>query len=389
MPGTRPWLRAAAVAGAIAAAYLSGVVTGVVGTQQPANAHGEGVLDQAADHIAQNAAHPISRADLERAAVQGMLGALGDRWSTYYDPTQYASFQDVLDGRYSGVGLWVRRAANGAVVVTSVQASSSAAQAGVQVGDMLVSVAGQPVSRSSVAEVVAALRGKAGSFVTIEVRQGATSRHYRLRRTQVVDGDVEVDRLAPGVVCIRVAAFTRGVARQVQAAVERARGAGSTGIVLDLRDDPGGLLDEAVGTASAFLDGGLVVSYVRRGEAPRRMGATGDGDTDTPLVVLMNGGTASAAEVVAGALQDRGRAVLVGSQSFGKGSVQEPSQLPDGSGVELTVGHYVTPSGRSLDGVGIDPDVEVPFGASPSVADSRAVEVLHGLLADSGAAGRG
>jgi carboxyl-terminal processing protease len=175
----------------------------------------------------------------------------------------------------------------------------------------------------------------------------------------------------------------------VQSAVDHARSDRATGLVLDLRDDPGGLLDEAVGTASAFLDGGPVVSYVHHGEAPRRMDASPNGETATPLVVLINGGTASAAEVVAGALQDRGRAVLVGSQSFGKGSVQEPSRLADGSGVELTVGHYVTPSGRSLDGVGIDPDIEVPFGAAPSVADSRAVEVLHGLLADSGSAGRG
>jgi carboxyl-terminal processing protease len=175
----------------------------------------------------------------------------------------------------------------------------------------------------------------------------------------------------------------------VRSAVAQARAAGAVGIVLDLRDDPGGLLDEAVGTASVFLDGGPVVSYVRRGQPDRRMDATAGGDATTPLVVLINGGTASAAEVVAGALQDRGRAVLVGSQSFGKGSVQEPSRLPDGSGVELTVGHYVTPSGRSLDGVGIDPDIEVPAGAAPSVADDQAVEVLHGLLADSGAAGRG
>ena len=105
MAGSRSWLRASALVGAVAAAYVAGVVTGVVGTQQPANAHGESVLDQAADRITQNAAHPISRADLDRAAVQGMLSALGDRWSTYYDPTQYDSFENVLDGRYSGVGI--------------------------------------------------------------------------------------------------------------------------------------------------------------------------------------------------------------------------------------------------------------------------------------------
>ena len=389
MAGPRPWLRVAAVAGAIGAAYLSGVVTGVIGTQQPANAHGESVLDQAADRIAQNAAHPISREELDRAAVQGMLTALGDRWSTYYDPSQYASFESVLDGRYSGVGLWVRRTANGSVVVTSVQAKSSAAQSHVYTGDALVAVAGRPVSRDSVAQVVAALRGPAGSQVAVDIRHGSTTRHLRLQRSPVLDGDVSVDTLATGIVQIRVAAFTRGVAHEVQTAVDHARSVRATGLVLDLRDDPGGLLDEAVGTASAFLDGGPVVSYVQRGDAPRRMDASGDGDIATPLVVLINGGTASAAEVVAGALQDRGRAVLVGSQSFGKGSVQEPSRLADGSGVELTVGHYVTPSGRSLDGVGIDPDIEVPFGAGQSVADSRAVEVLHGLLADSGSAGRG
>jgi carboxyl-terminal processing protease len=387
--GSRQWLRVSGVVGAIAAAYLSGVVTGVVGTQQPANARSESVVDQAADRIAQQAAHPISRADLDRAAVQGMLNALGDRWSTYYDPTQYASFEDVLDGRYSGVGLWVRRMANGSVVVTSVQAKSAAAQANVRIGDSLVAVAGKPVSGSSVAEVVAALRGPAGSQVAVDIRRGAMTRHLVLHRTPVVDGDVSVESVATGIVRIRVAAFTHGVGEQVRDAVQRSHGLGTAGIVLDLRDDPGGLLDEAVATASAFLDGGTVVSYVRRGQDPRRMDASGVGDTTTPLVVLINGGTASAAEVVAGALQDRGRAVLVGSRSFGKGSVQEPSKLADGSGVELTVGHYVTPAGRSLDGVGIDPDIEVPFGASASVADSRALEVLRGLAADSGSAGRG
>jgi carboxyl-terminal processing protease len=161
------------------------------------------------------------------------------------------------------------------------------------------------------------------------------------------------------------------------------------GIVLDLRDDPGGLLTEAVATASAFLAGGPVVSYVRRGSAPKILDATGKGDTSIPLVVLVNGGTASAAEIVAGALQDRGRAVIVGSQTFGKGSVQAPNQLSDGSAIELTVGHYLTPSGRSLDGVGITPDVLVGAGTPDSVIYQQAVEVLSGLTADGGSSGRG
>jgi carboxyl-terminal processing protease len=154
-----------------------------------------------------------------------------------------------------------------------------------------------------------------------------------------------------------------------------------TGVVLDLRDNPGGLLDEAVAVASVFLDGGPVVSYERRDAKPRTLDAFEGGDTTTPLVVLVNPSTASAAEVVAGALQDRNRAVVVGTRTYGKGSVQEPSTLSDGSAIELTVGRYLTPSGRSLDGVGIEPDVIVPPGAAPEIAERRAIDVLTGLVA--------
>jgi carboxyl-terminal processing protease len=117
--------------------------------------------------------------------------------------------------------------------------------------------------------------------------------------------------------------------------------------------------------------------------------ALGGGDTGIPLVVLVDGGTASAAEIVASALQDRGRAVIIGSQTFGKGSVQAPSQLSDGSAFELTVGHYFTPSGRSIDGVGVTPDLEMPAGTPPTVIEQRAIEVLSGLTADAGSSGRG
>jgi len=159
--------------------------------------------------------------------------------------------------------------------------------------------------------------------------------------------------------------------------------------VLDLRGNPGGLLTEAVEVASAFLDGGAVVSYEKRGEPVRHLDAVGDGDTSVPLVVIVDSGTASAAEVVAGALQDRNRAVIVGTTTYGKGSVQEPHQLSDGSAIELTVGRYLTPSGRSLDGVGIEPDVEVSSRLGAATAEQRALEVLRGLVAASDLSGRG
>jgi carboxyl-terminal processing protease len=186
---------------------------------------------------------------------------------------------------------------------------------------------------------------------------------------------------------ITVPAFSRGTGRQVRDAVAQAGKDHASGIVLDLRGDPGGLLSEAVETAGAFLDGGHVVTYTRRDAAPQRLDAAGPGDTRTPLVVLVDGGTASAAEVVTGALQDRGRAVVVGSRTFGKGSVQEPHTLSDGSALELTVARYFLPSGRSVEGVGIEPDIEVSTSQAGDPALVRAREVLIGLLADTG--GRG
>jgi carboxyl-terminal processing protease len=225
--------------------------------------------------------------------------------------------------------------------------------------------------------------------VSVQFRRGVSLVTARLTRAQVQDDDVSASMITPTIERLRIAAFTRGVGRWVRDQVARARDRHLAGLVLDLRDDPGGLLDEAVETASAFLDGGPVVSYQQRNSAPQQLNALGQGDTGIPLVVLVDGGTASAAEIVAAALQDRGRAVLLGSRTFGKGSVQAPSRLSDGSALELTVGHYLTPSGRSIDGVGVEPDVAVPADSSATLFDQRAIEVLSGLTADAGSSGRG
>jgi carboxyl-terminal processing protease len=383
--------RVIAVAAAVLVAYAAGTATGALSTSspRPAVSAGSSVIDQAEHSIESRAVKPVSPAVLERAAVQGMLRALGDKWSAYYAPADYAHFQQVLSGAYTGVGVWVRRTSSGALRITSVQPNSPASDAGLHRGDVLVAVAGAPVAGHTVAEVVSGLRGAPGSVVSVEVQRGVGTVTEHLRRTRINDDDVSASMLSPTIEMLRVAAFTSGVGRWVRAQVHDAQDRHLQGIVLDLRDDPGGLLDEAVETASAFLGGGPVVSYVQRGSAPQVVKALGGGDTAIPLVVLVDGGTASAAEIVAGALQDRGRAVIVGSQTFGKGSVQAPSQLSDGSAIELTVGHYFTPSGRSLDGVGITPDVLVPPGTAESVVTQRALEVLSGITADAGSSGRG
>ena len=372
----------------VAAAYGAGVGSGWA-AHPGARGHATSVVDEAEQRIAAQAAHPLSEQQLDRAAVQGMLAALDDQWSAYYAPADFTRFEQVLSGSYTGVGIWVRRDSGGALRVISVDPSSPASGAGLRDGDVLVAVGGSSTHGRSVADVVSALRGAAGTYVTVVAQRGDRDFTVRLRRVSLSTDDVSASMVSDGVERLRISAFTRGVGRWVRARVNDAQSRHLRGIVLDLRDDPGGLLDEAVETASAFLNGGPVVSYVQRGQARQELDALTDGDTGTPLVVLVDGGTASAAEVVAAALQDRGRAVLLGTRTFGKASVQAPTQLSDGSALELTVGHYLTPSGRSLDGVGVTPDVEVPASAGSGVLLQRAVEVLSGLTADAGSSGRG
>jgi carboxyl-terminal processing protease len=379
-----------ATAAAVLAAFGAGTATGALSRSHPASGGGGGsVIDEAERTIAAHAAKPVSRSALQSAAVQGMLKALDDHWSAYYSQNDFSHFQQVLSGTYTGVGVWVRRTASGSLRVTNVQSPSPAATAGVRTGDVVLDVADHAVRGHSVAAVVSRLRGDPGSDVSVRLRRGSRPFTVSLRRAAVSDDDVSASMLAPGVEQLRVTAFTRGVGSWVRAKTAAAQRRHLRGLVLDLRDDPGGLLDEAVDVASAFVAKGPVVSFVERGHAPKVLDAEGGANTTMPLVVLVDGGTASAAEIVTGALQDRGRAVVVGSQTFGKGSVQEPSVLSDGSALELTVGHYLTPSGRSLDGVGIAPDVTVPAGSPASVVDQRALEVLTGLTADTGSAGPG
>jgi carboxyl-terminal processing protease len=373
---------------AVVAAFGGGVVTGTAMHHDAKSTHNDSVLDQAERAIELQAATPVPAGVLRQAAVDGMLRALGDPWSAYYEPAEFARYERTLSGSYNGVGIWVRRAPDGVLRVESVQSGSPASRAGLRAGDVLLAVAGLPVTGRTVADVAGALWGKPGTSVTVRVEHNGRDVTHVLSRARIRHGDVSATRVVPGVERLRIAMFTRGVSEWVRARVRAAERNHLRGIVLDLRDNPGGLLDEAVRTASALLDRGTVATYVQRGSAPVALLTRGArGNTGIPLVVLVSGGTASAAEIVAGALQDRGRAIIVGSQTFGKGSVQAPDRLSDGSNIELTVGHYLTPDGRSLDGVGIVPDVTVGAEIPQSVLFERAIQVLSGLTADAGAAG--
>ncbi|CAL9435500.1 putative CtpA-like serine protease [Streptomyces sp. enrichment culture] len=332
------------------------------------------------------------RQDVARAAAEAMadgkspveaaeraVSRSGDRWAAVYSRGEYEELEEALDGRYTGVGLWARRERDGRIEVTKVRAGSPAGTAGIRAGDRLRSVDGEPVDGRPVTEVVSLLRGDAtgapaGTTVRLGLQRGTRTWSLTLHRARLSTDSVTVRELPGGVTVIEVATFTRGTGERVRTAVREAPP--RDGVVLDLRGNSGGLVAEAVTAASAFLDGGLVATYDVDGEQ-RVLHAEPGGDTSRPLVALVDGGTMSAAELLAGALKDRGRAVVVGSRTFGKGSVQMPSRLPGGSVAELTVGHYRTPSGRGVDGRGITPDLEVDPGAPEAL--QRARTVLSGL----------
>ncbi|KUL49593.1 peptidase S41 [Streptomyces sp. NRRL S-1521] len=329
-------------------------------------------LGGAAGDAADAAAEAMADGKSAEAAAEEAVSRSGDRWGSVYSHGEFQKFEQALDGAYTGVGLWARRAADGRIEVSRVSEGGPAALAGIRAGDRLRSVDGRRVAGRPVTEVVSLLRGdRAGTPVELGLERGTRAWSETLRRARLSTDSLRVAELSRGARLIKVDAFTKGSGEAVREAVREApEGAG---ILLDLRGNSGGLVSEAVTAASALVDGGLVATYDVRGEE-KALHAERGGDTGRPVVALVDGGTMSAAELLTGALQDRGRAVVVGTRTFGKGSVQMPSRLPDGSVAELTVGHYRTPSGRAVDGRGITPDLEAEDGA-----EARAETVLTGL----------
>ncbi|MFG3406105.1 S41 family peptidase [Streptomyces sp. NPDC048142] len=331
------------------------------------------------DEIEDAAARAAADGKSVKDAAEEVVSRSGDRWGAVYDEREYEEFERALDGSYTGVGLSARRTDGGDVTVSRVQPGGPADRAGIRAGDLLRTLDGRAVGKRPVAEVVALLRGDGtgaaeGSRVEIGLVRAGRSWTETLQRARLATEAVTVRRLGAepsSAVLVKVAAFTKGAGADVRDAVREAPD--GAGILLDLRANSGGLVTEAVVAASAFLDGGLVATYDVHGEE-QALYADPGGDTDRPVVVLVDGGTMSAAELLTGALQDRGRAVTVGSPTFGKGSVQMPSELPGGSVAELTVGHYRTPAGRNVDGRGITPDLVVR-----ERAQQRAETVLSGL----------
>jgi len=306
---------------------------------------------------------------LVRGALNGMAEAL-DPHTEVMDADAYARFQDDTDGEYAGIGLELDER-DARVQVVSVYPDTPAARAGLRSGDWIATIDGEATRGWSLDDTVSRLRGQVGTRVVLTVeRDAASGLRFELERARIHVEPVVSRLIAPDVALVSVRAFQDGTAAAFVDHLGRLRlaaGGALGGVVLDLRDNPGGLLDEAVAVADAMLADGEIVRTVGRDQKmlERFKAERPDVLAREPVVVLVNAGSASASEIVAGALQDRGRAVLVGTRTFGKGSVQDIFELGDGGALKLTVARYYTPSGRSIQAKGIEPDVVVPEADAP------------------------
>jgi carboxyl-terminal processing protease len=305
----------------------------------------------------------VDDAELMKAAMQGMLTSL-DPHSAYLAPEDLKDLNEQTSGEYGGLGIEVTQE-DGVVKVVSPMDETPASRAGVQAGDYLTAINGESIIGIGINEAVSRMRGPAGSSLIVTItREGAEPFDVQMTREKISIRAV-TSRVEDGIGIIRVSTFNKNTTAMLKehiGMVKSQAGRGLRGVVLDLRNNPGGVLEQAQGVSDSFLDGGLIaMTRGRNPEDNRRLLATkGDDLNGMPMVVLINGGSASASEIVAGALKDRGRALIVGTTSFGKGSVQTVLPLNSNrGGVKLTTSRYYTPNDISIQGAGIEPDVEV------------------------------
>jgi carboxyl-terminal processing protease len=314
--------------------------------------------------------NPVDDHQLLQAAIRGMVSSL-DPYSAYLDGEDYDEVKILSTGQYSGVGIEVSMEDEEVVVVSPFEGSPAAA-AGIRAGDVIATIDGVPVNTTTLADTIGRMRGKEGTTVKIGIlRQGsAEPLQFTLKRSRVELHSVRSELLEPGMGYVRISQFSESTGDDLDAALKDLRkrnGAPLKGLVLDLRNNPGGVLEAAVSVSDTFLDSGVIVTAKgRTPESKFEMDATpGDALNGAPIVILINGGSASAAEIVAGALKDNHRAKLMGRTTFGKGSVQTVIPLSGDRALKLTTSLYYTPSGISINHRGIAPDIELERDPKP------------------------
>lgn len=318
-------------------------------------------------------------------AIRGMVNAYGDENTAFIDPNRAAIFREDVSGSFEGIGAAVRMDEMGRLVIAEPFAGRPAAEAGVLRNDVVIAVDGVSLQGLSLYEAIGLIRGPAGTTVVLTIFRDGVDEHFDVpvERARIEIEVVESERLEGDIGYIRLTEFSRGATGKMAEAIkELSAEAPLKGLIFDLRDNPGGLLDESIYVTSQFIDEGVITIEKLKGDEEQVFEAQPGGVAlDVPLVVLVNRGSASASEIVAGAIQESGRGTVLGEQTFGKGTVQTPHALSDGSELRVTIAEWLTPSGKQIDGEGIIPDVYVERtqedfveGLDPQL--ERAVEYL-------------
>ncbi len=341
-------------------------------------------FSQVMDMVERYYVRDVTRDELVDGAVKGMLQEL-DPHSTYMDKDEFDEMQVSTSGEFSGIGIEISMK-NGRLLVVSPIEDTPAFKAGLKSGDLILEIDGKPTDGMSLMDAVKLIRGPKGSTVKLAVLHKDNKAPHRVSivRDTIPIISVKSEELEPGYLYLRLTRFNEHSTDELTEAIEDYQKENTIkGIVLDLRNNPGGLLDQAVSIADMFLSEGKIVYIQGKTESSRKdyLASKQSSDLDVPMVVLINAGSASASEIVAGAFKDHKRALLLGEPSFGKGSVQTIIPLLDGGGMKLTTALYYTPSGKSIQAEGIQPDMHIPLAQNGDAEDFtlREADLSHHL----------
>lgn len=328
--------------------------------------------------------HKYSSKQQAYTGIREMVAKLGDRYTSFFDPQEFKALNSDLSGNLSGVGLQLaENEKTQALTVVAPIEGTPAFKAGILPNDVIVQINNQPTKGLKIDEAVKRILGPVGTKVLLTIQRGQQAQTFKLTRANIAIHPVTYNTQTTStgkIGYIRLPEFTQTAAAEMHQAIQALEKQQVQGYVLDLRADPGGLLDASLQIASMWLKQGAIVSLVNRDQVKNSYNATGHPLTNKPLVILVNQGSASASEILAGALQDDNRAKLVGTRTFGKGLVQAVQPLEDGSALKVTIAKYYTPKGRDINHVGITPDIKVEL----TEAQQKALQENHsaGTLAD-------
>lgn len=358
-------------------------------SDEPLTAEQMRLITEVMERVHRDYVDPVDDSKLMDSAIRGMVSGL-DRHSEFLDADEYRDIRDSTSGRYSGVGLEISTE-HGAILVIAPIDDTPAQRAGIESGDEIIEIDGASVRDAGLNEAISKMRGRPGTPVTLRVRRANYDDPltFHLTRQKISVASVRHEILAPAYGYVRLSQFNESTADELASAidemtdeVQRQSGEMLAGLIIDLRNNPGGILDAAVDVSDLFLDEGNIVTAAGRTPESRFRHDADAGDImdGGAIVVLVNGGSASASEIVAGALKDNDRALIVGTTTFGKGLVQTVMPLSKGRAIKLTTSHYFTPSGKSIHETGIVPDVVVEGSNEfPGLSASATVDREHDL----------